>query len=198
MSCFPMSLPLLPLRLPLEDSAALPRQEQPAVVRVEELYQQLRPSLVRYLLSLGLGEADAEEVVQECFLALHRHLAQQRPEEHLRGWLFRVAHNLGLKARMNRQRQRDLSEEILEDASLAGRPADPEELAARNQLDARLRAVVRALPELERNCLVLRAEGLRYREIAETLSVSLGSVANAMARALEKLSSVAAMAGGGR
>ena len=51
----------------------------------------------------------------------------------------------------------------------------------------RLAAAVNALPDRERRCLQLRAEGLRYREIARVLGLSLGTVANAMARALARL-----------
>jgi len=49
-------------------------------------------------------------------------------------------------------------------------------------------AVVKALPALDRRCLFLRAEGLRYREIAAVLDISLGAVALCLARALERIS----------
>jgi RNA polymerase sigma-70 factor (ECF subfamily) len=49
-------------------------------------------------------------------------------------------------------------------------------------------AVARALPEQDQCCLTLRAEGLRYREIARVLGISVGSVANSLARALGRLS----------
>jgi RNA polymerase sigma-70 factor (ECF subfamily) len=54
--------------------------------------------------------------------------------------------------------------------------------------EERIQAVIRALPEQDRRCLFLRAEGLRYREIAEALGISLGSVANSLERAIGKLS----------
>jgi len=47
--------------------------------------------------------------------------------------------------------------------------------------------VVNALPEQDQSCLCMRAEGLRYREIAEALGISLGSVAASLARSLERL-----------
>ena len=47
-----------------------------------------------------------------------------------------------------------------------------------------------ALPERDRRCLFLRAEGVRYRDIAHQLGISLGSVANAIARALARLRSL--------
>jgi DNA-directed RNA polymerase specialized sigma24 family protein len=67
------------------------RRESEVIV----LFDLLRPPLLRYLMSLGL--ADGEEIVQEVFLALFEHLGRGGSRENLRGWLFRVAHNLGLK-----------------------------------------------------------------------------------------------------
>ncbi len=46
---------------------------------------------------------------------------------------------------------------------------------------------LRAMPEQDQCCLSLRAEGLRYRDIAEVLGISLGSVANSLERALSRL-----------
>ena len=66
--------------------------------------------------------------------------------------------------------------------------ATPEEMFERAHSEERIQAVIQALPEQDRRCLYLRAEGLRYREIAETLGVSLGSVANSLERAIGKLS----------
>lgn len=66
--------------------------------------------------------------------------------------------------------------------------ASPEELLEQTRTEQRIQAVIQALQEQERRCLYLRAEGLRYREIAEVLGVSLGSVANSLERAIGKLS----------
>jgi RNA polymerase sigma-70 factor (ECF subfamily) len=65
--------------------------------------------------------------------------------------------------------------------------ADPEAQLSWKQHRARLLNIVRALPAQDRNCLELRAEGFRYRDIARILGVSLGSVANSLARALTRL-----------
>jgi RNA polymerase sigma-70 factor (ECF subfamily) len=55
------------------------------------------------------------------------------------------------------------------------------------QLRQRLLAVVNALPQLDQSCLSLRAEGMRYREIAEVLGISLGSVAASLEKSLSRL-----------
>jgi DNA-directed RNA polymerase specialized sigma24 family protein len=67
------------------------------------LYRELRKPLLRYLVCLGLSTDEAQDVVQDAFLSLHRHLASGRSQENIRSWLFRVAHN---RAR-NRQSRYD-------------------------------------------------------------------------------------------
>src|SRR5271169_2832169 len=57
------------------------------------LYGELRKPLLRYLVCLGLSSDEAQDVVQDAFLTLHRHLASGGSQENIRGWLFRVAHN---------------------------------------------------------------------------------------------------------
>src|ERR1700731_231234 len=63
------------------------------------LYRELRKPLLRYLVCLGISADEAQDVVQDAFLSLHRHLASDGSRENIRSWLFRVAHN----AARNRQ-----------------------------------------------------------------------------------------------
>jgi RNA polymerase sigma-70 factor, ECF subfamily len=160
--------------------------------RVEQevlgLFEEFRGPLLRYSLSLGLSIHDAEEVIQEVFLALFRHLHLDRSRCNLRGWLFRVAHNLALKQR----RANHISvQRTAEDASVAEEHPDPapgpEEQASAAQRRDHLLAVVEALPENDQYCLRLRAEGLRYREIASVLGMSLGAVSISLTRSLARL-----------
>src|ERR1700683_1559186 len=74
---------------------------------VMELFEQFRDPLLRYVLSLGIPVHDAEEIIQEVFLSLFRHLQLRRSRKNLRGWIFRVAHNLTLKQRHANQKLRD-------------------------------------------------------------------------------------------
>src|SRR5262249_2424308 len=78
--------------------AAAPAGEASALQEeVIELFDQLRGRMLRYVLGFGLPLADAEEIVQEVFLALFQHLSGGKPRTSLRAWLFQVAHNLSLK-----------------------------------------------------------------------------------------------------
>ena len=155
--------------------------------RLEEevvaFFDQFRDPLLRYLSSFGLGLPDSEEVIQEVFLSLFQHLRQGKSRENLRGWLFRVAHNLALKRRYQVRRNLEVRTEVL---AVDPGPS-PEAQFANRQHQQRLLAVVQALPEQARRCLYLRAEGLRYREIAETLDMSLGAVSLSLARSLARI-----------
>jgi RNA polymerase sigma-70 factor, ECF subfamily len=154
-----------------------------------ELFEELRDRLLRYLLVLGLSAHDGEEIIQESFLLLFQHLQRGKSRQNLRGWMFRVARNMALKQRAaNQLRLRRIVEfdEALPEQHMDRNP-NPEEQLRSRQRQARLLAVVGALPEQDQSCLWLRAEGLRYREIAQVLGISLGSVAASLARSLAKL-----------
>src|SRR5271155_4261437 len=69
------------------------------------LFDQLRHPLLRYVLSIGIPVQEAEEIVQDVFLSLYRHVRIGRSRSNLRGWVFRVAHNLALKQRESSRRQ---------------------------------------------------------------------------------------------
>lgn len=180
----------LPLRLLSTEGTKPAAGPSPLEREVTALYDELRAPLLRYLFTLGLTAPDGDEVVQEVFLALFRHLRHGKSRRNLRGWVFRVAHNLALKQGHSiRRAQRVFA---ANDAAIGEQCLDPglnpEEQLASRQREARLLAVVRALPEQDRCCLHLRAEGLRYREIAKVLGMSLGAVSLSMQRSLARLS----------
>ncbi|HEV2199584.1 MAG TPA: sigma-70 family RNA polymerase sigma factor [Bryobacteraceae bacterium] len=175
-------------------SGAAERVREPSLSEQEvvDLFDQFRDRLFRYVLTFGLPVEDCEEVIQETFLALFRHLTRGRSRRNLRGWLFRVAHNLALRMRLRARRDghasatKDARVDAREDAAIDPAP-DPERQFESAQTRARLLAVFRALAEQDRRCLSLRAEGLRYREIAGVLDMSLGSVSVSLARSLARL-----------
>jgi RNA polymerase sigma-70 factor, ECF subfamily len=152
------------------------------------LFDSLRVRLLRYALSFGLSVHDGEDIIQEVFLALFHHLRQGRSRSNLRGWVFRVTHNLALKRRASNHCNNRLIEA---DDQLSGEFCDPapspEQQLVFSERQSQLLAILRALPENDERCLRLRAEGLRYREIAQVLGISLGAVSISLARSLARL-----------
>jgi RNA polymerase sigma-70 factor, ECF subfamily len=176
--------------LPFPVSAASAFSANPSEIECEVIthFEQFRDPLLRYVLSFGVSVHDAEEVTQEVFLSLFRHLQLRRSRHNLRGWIFRVAHNLALKQRHANQKSRDTT---ASDWTIVERRFDPspnpEEQVSFAQRRSRLLAVLRVLPEEDQCCLRLRAEGLHYREIASVLGISLGTVSMSLTRSLARL-----------
>ena len=173
-----MSDDSVPLALPLLRLAA-------GSSEVTTLYRELRRPLLRYLVCLGLTSDEAQDVVQDAFVSLQRHMASGGDQENMRGWLFRVAHN---QAR-NRQTSyyRRFGETLDGEKDFLADDATPEQLVLEREKLRRVAAAIRLLTESERECLLLRAGGLRYREIGEVLGMATSTVADTVDRAMRKL-----------
>jgi RNA polymerase sigma-70 factor (ECF subfamily) len=178
-------------------TSASAQKPSPLEQEVVELFDRFRVRLLRYVFGFGLSTQDAEEIVQEVFLSLFQHLQRGKSRENLPGWVFRVAHNLALKRRAANSSTGSNIGRLAgsghdEDSGGFADPApNPEDQMANSQTQRRLLAVFRALPEQDRQCLTLRAEGLRYREIGQALGVSLGAVAQSLSRSLARLTNAA-------
>ena len=155
---------------------------------VLSLFDNFRDPLLRYVCAFGISVGDGDDLVQDVFLALFRHLREDGGRSNLQGWLFRVAHNLALKRRGQQRRERDRFHADDHAAHRLLDPRhDPEEQLADREHRKRATAVLNALPERERYCVILRGNGLRYREIARVLGISLGAVAKSLTRAIARL-----------
>jgi RNA polymerase sigma-70 factor (ECF subfamily) len=185
-----------PIAVPSEDAGLLPapaaRAEQPRAHSeleslVIRLFDQFQGRVLNYVVAFGLPFHDAEDIVQETFLSLFRHLELGRPRSNLNSWLFRVAHNLALKRRGANQA---FERTLVDEDTLAQHPCEgpnAEEELSFSQTQQRLRAVFEALPEQDQRCLYLRAEGLKYRQIADALGISVGGVSLSLSRSLARI-----------
>jgi RNA polymerase sigma-70 factor (ECF subfamily) len=152
------------------------------VLSVESLFREHYARIVAMLARLTGDRAHAEEVAADVF-----HKLSQRPEllegqDDLTPWIYRVATNAGLDAIRTNSRRRRREETAGMDAHTAA-PADALENMLREERRARVREVLQALKPRESQLLLLRANGLAYRELAETLGIEPGSVGTMLARA---------------
>ena len=157
--------------------------------RVHALFEQLRVPVFRYLLRKTRDSGRAEDITQETFLRLFRHLRENRLLDNPKAWIFTVANNLAVDAIRDESRTKDLDETTWKDIeeSRSSLQADPEKLMLQRERLDRLHIAVLNLTPLQRECLHLRAEGLRYREIAGLLELSPSTVMDAVRRATLKL-----------
>jgi RNA polymerase sigma-70 factor (ECF subfamily) len=168
----------VPLALPLLRLAA-------GSSEVTTLYRELRKPLLRYLVCLGLTSDEAQDVVQDAFVSLQHHLASGGDQENIRGWMFRVAHN---QARNHQTSYRRRFGEALDGGTdFLADSATPEQVLLKKEKLRRVAAAIQLLTESERECLLLRAGGLRYREIGEVLGIATSTVGDTVDRAMRKL-----------
>lgn len=153
-----------------------------------DLYDREQIALRRYLVYLGLDSDSAAETVQESFLRLHQHLIAGGDRSNLRAWIYRVAHNL---ARNTQTAIRTTRTGSLTDAGhaeiVADSSASAEQQLLTREAENQVENALRQLSAAQKNCLVLRAQGLKYREIATALNLSVSTVAENVQRGLEKL-----------
>src|SRR5579885_2162313 len=137
---------------------------------LEELFRRHRGPAYRVAYRLLGNEADALDAVQEGFVKALTHLDSFRGRSSFKTWLLRVVCN----AALDLGRQRGRREAISLEAAVADDPAAGLERAdVRRHLDQALAA----LPEAQRRTFVLHADaGLSYREVADALGISIGTV----------------------
>ncbi len=165
--------------------AAISRGEQRAL---EALVRRHGGWAARFAERLTGNAALAEEVVQAAFLKVWQKSEAWEGRSRFSTWFYRVLHNLAIdQVRARRSDHEELDE------SLPDHRDGPEQVAARDQRDARVRAALAALPERQRLAVVLsHYEGCSQTEAAAILGIGEGAVESLLSRARATLRSALA------
>lgn len=167
------------------EEVRLPNQQKEIV----RLYDDLRPSLYAYLSTLGLVASEAEDLIQEGFFRLVRDLAAGNKVRNIRGWLFRVVHNLA----MDVHREVDQDDAVDAEGQLRHRkeqvdPApNPEQTYFQQEQQKCVRYAIQNLTSQQRHCLLLRAEGMAYHDIGVILGISTQRASLLVQRSLARI-----------
>jgi RNA polymerase sigma-70 factor (ECF subfamily) len=167
-----------------------PEYLEDTVVRnlVLEHYDQESVAIQRYLIFSGIDRETAQEAVQESFLRLHQHLLRGGDRTNLRAWLYRVAHNVARNTQTAHSWSRtDSLPDATATGELTANGVSAEEVLLAEERLRRLRLAMQHLSSAQREALMLRTQGLKYREIAEVLSLSVSTVGENIQRGLERL-----------
>lgn len=155
------------------DSRPIDRPDAERQRRILEVYDALSASLHAYLRNMGLSVEEAEDTIQETFLRLARHLKSGGDDDNLRSWVFQVAHNLTMDIHRANRHARSILDPYGEMVHEPADPRiDPERMYLKKELAASLTAAMSRLTRVQRTSILLRAEGMRYLEIALLLGVS--------------------------
>jgi RNA polymerase sigma-70 factor (ECF subfamily) len=160
------------------DRHALPKPHRPEPHdEVIGLFADEGTALYRFCRTLLRTQEEAEDVVQDAFLKLLRHLQNGGDRRNLRAWLFTVAAN-GCRDRI-RTRRRWLPWSVDTDSRTVEVPDEIVDLAP-------ARRALAALVPRDRLLLSLRAQGLSYADIALAAGIRPGSVGRLLARAVDR------------
>lgn len=124
----------------------------------------------------------AEDVTQETFLRLHKHIDTLPNGEMLRPWLIRVAMNLAKNVVRGNIRANTREENYVKEIEENAVYSVEDEFEQKAELSDVGKALSKVREPL-RSCLVLKQQGLTYREIAEALSLNETSIGTFVARA---------------
>lgn len=137
----------------------------------------------------------AEDVAQDSFLALYRHL-NQVPVGAFRPWLYRVARNLCLDQLRRRKFKLSLFRDLQKDDEQPFTPADgqtvrPDQIAETREARSAIEEAIATLPAKFRDAFLLcEVEGMSYEDAAAVLGCPVKTVSTRLFRARQRFKSL--------
>ena len=154
-----------------------------------------RSRLYRYIRSIsGLSTEDIEEILQETFVKLYRHLDHYIFDKSFESWLFRIAHNQTIDTLRRRQRFAQShcawpeDEAKLSHLSTEEQPPNQEQAAIENELNDRLKSAIEAIPAPYKETAKMRfLEHKSYQEISTLIDKPIGTISVQLQRSKQLL-----------
>jgi len=151
--------------------------------RLEAVFREHYPRLVGLLARLTGDRGQAEEIAADVFSKLAGRPFLLHDRDDWTPWVYRVATNAGLDALRSNTRRKRREEEAQAAILRAGGAPDALQEMLREERRARVQSVLASLKPRDAQLLLLRAEGLSYREVAEAMGMQAASVGTLLARA---------------
>lgn len=166
----------------------------------EKLYKKFRPGIRSLFLRKGFTSQESDDLTQDVFLRVFKGIDTFRRESRFERWLWEIAANIYFnEVRRRRTEKRDGLETSLDSGVeteeglgpgitlLSTEPSPEEEVVRRDQSQA-LQTALQGLPEQMRRCCILRyGQGLKYKEIAVLMRISIETVKAHLHQARKRL-----------
>src|SRR5271169_3296154 len=160
-------------------------QDDQPLAGFEELALPLFDSLYNFARWLVHNQSDAEDLVQETYLKALRSFASFQPGTNFRAWIFQILRNTFLSSGSRLERRRTVAIDSEEDGPELAVDTETPETILMNRFNSQL--VQRAIDDLpvhyRETLLLCEVEEMSYQEIAEVLSIPIGTVMSRLARA---------------
>ena len=174
------------------DTALVARAQRGETIAFEVLVVKYQRRIAATIRRFVRDDSITEELTQEVFLSAFLALTTFKPDGDFAAWLFTIARNAArsyLRSGQNRQDDRPVAalESAGDDARFGAAPS-PEEEAMSHQLFEHIDAEVAALPEVQRQALLMReVDGLDYKAIAAALGQPVNTVKSHIFRARDAI-----------
>jgi RNA polymerase sigma-70 factor (ECF subfamily) len=151
--------------------------------RFEALFLKYYRRVVGVLYRLLGDRASAEELANDVFWKLYRQPWWAQSDGNVGGWLHRTAINLGIDRMRAMARRRQYEEASGGEGAEIHAHGDPLDEVLRAERTRRVRSVLAKLKTAHAQILILRAQGLTYKELADALGLKLGTMGTMLVRA---------------
>lgn len=159
------------------------RYQNADAAAVEELVVRMSPALLRFFGRQGIGPSHVEDLLQDCWIRIHRSRHTYRPSEPVMPWIYAIARHTRLDG--YRKQRRLESREVLVASVPEGLHQTVPETVAEQDVFERL---VANLPNAQREVLVmLKLSGMSIEEVARATSSTPGAVKQKAHRAYTAL-----------
>jgi len=159
------------------------RYQQADPDALDELVRRISPPLLRYFGGSRVGRNDVEDMLQDCWIKIHRSRHTYRVSEPLMPWIYAIARHTRLDA-YRKQRRLESRELLVASVPEGLHRMLPEAPRRQDEFDR----LISSLPETQREVLVmLKVSGMSLEEVAKATSSTIGAVKQKAHRAYETL-----------
>lgn len=154
-----------------------------------EIWQQVHERLRGFIAKRVANEAEADDILQEVFLRVHRYLAQLQEPERLVSWIFQITRHVIIDYYRAPGRRRERPAGLVEEVDGESSPPLSEgDAGAKTELSGCLRPMIERLPEEYRRAITLvELDGLTQKEAAEQLGLSVPGMKSRVQRGRKQL-----------
>ncbi|WKN45619.1 RNA polymerase sigma-70 factor [Tunicatimonas pelagia] len=152
----------------------------------EKIFKSTYGDLLRYIMGFTSDKGEAENVVSEVFYKLWKHRGSIHISTSVKSYLYSATRNQALDGLRKTQSAQVMMKKT--SSALSAHVISPEEKLIGQELEECIQNAINQLPEQRQLIFRLnREEGLKYREIAQRLNISIKTVETQMSRSLKAL-----------
>jgi len=178
-----------------EDDALVERAKGGDMLAFQALFQKYNRRVYAVALGVVKRPEDANDIVQDAFIKVHKHLGSFQGASSFYTWLYRIVMNLGIDHVRKKRKIVEWGDDVPIEHAAGDRTlvptvegSNPGRSAVRRELSDKIAQALDTLPEYHRAVILLReVEGMSYEEIAEVLNVPKGTIMSRLFHARRKM-----------